>query len=35
MLEGEGSMDRFALVYFKSPIGKPFFHGFKVSLEIT
>lgn len=34
MFEGEGCMNRFALIYFESPVGKRFFHGFKVSLEI-
>jgi len=35
MFEGEGnSMYRFALVYFESPVSKPFFHVVKVSLEI-
>ncbi|KAL4149385.1 hypothetical protein QTP88_003346 [Uroleucon formosanum] len=34
MFEGEGGMDRFALVYIKSPDGKPFFHGVKSVADV-
>lgn len=34
MFEGECLMGRFALVHFEWPVGKRFFHGVQMSLEL-